>query len=142
MTEEKSSKSFSISGGQFSGNVQIGGIAERDITLQQQVSQGNEKHITQADVVELLAQLEALFLNSGLPDIDKQKAIKHLESAKEEVQAEEPDKDFAVKNLQRATRVLKEAGETVSAGTSLWDRAKPIVEALAPWFGVAASFFI
>lgn len=141
MAEEKPSQSFSISGGQLS-NVQIGGQAGGDLTANQNqtISQGGaEKQLTQADVVELLVQLESLFRNSGLPDADKDKAVKHLESAKEEVQAEEPDKDFAVKNFQRATKVLKEAGETVSAGASLWDKVKPIAEAVAPWFGVAAK---
>ena len=58
------------------------------------------------------------------------------------VQEEEPDKEFAAKNLQRATKVLKEAGETVEAGTSLWQKVKPILETVSPWLGVAVSFFI
>ncbi|MEA5472339.1 hypothetical protein [Spirulina sp. 06S082] len=70
------------------------------------------------------------------------KAIKHLETAKEEVQEEEPDKDFAAKSLQRATKVLKEAGETVEAGTDLWQKVQPIITKLLPWLGVAASFFV
>ncbi|GAB4376028.1 MAG: hypothetical protein Kow00121_22460 [Elainellaceae cyanobacterium] len=139
MPEEKPSQSINISGGQLSG-VQLGGIAGGDITQNQQISQGSaEKQLTQPDVANLIAELAALFRESGLPEAEKGKALKHLESAKEEVEAEEPDKEFALKNLQRATKVLKEAGETVSAGTNLWDKVKPIAEALAPWFGVAAK---
>ena len=58
-----------------------------------------------------------------------------------EEQEEKPDKDFAAKSLQRATKVLKEAGETVDAGTSLWSKVQPIINRLSPWLGVAASFF-
>lgn len=144
MSEEKSSQSFSISGGQVS-NAQIGGQAGRDLsaTQNQQINQNkSQKPLTQADVVELIAQLEELFRSSALPEAQTAKAIKHLEAAKEEAQEEKPDKDFAAKNLQRATKVLKEAGETVEAGTSFWQKVKPILENISPWLGVATSFFI
>lgn len=141
MPEEKPSQSFSISGGQLS-DVQIGGIAGQDmnVTQNQQIGTSESfKLLTQADVVELIAQLEKAFLSSGLPEAQIAKAIKHLEAAREEVQEKEPDKDFAAKNLQRATKVLKEAGETVEAGTSLWKKVQPIITKLMPWLGVAAG---
>lgn len=144
MPEEKPSQSFSISGAQLS-EVQIGGIAGQDmnVTQNQQIGTSeSSKPLTQADVVELIVQLEELFRSSGLPEAQTAKAIKHLEAAKEEAQEEKPDKDFAAKNLQRATKVLKEAGETVEAGTSLWQKVKPILETVSPWLGVAASFLI
>lgn len=140
---ESSSQSLNISGAKLS-NVQIGGQAGGDLTANQtqNISQGGlEDSLTPMNVVELIAQLEDLFDSSNLPENSKQKAIKYLESAKEEVQEEEPDKDFAAKSLQRATKVLKEAGDTVDAGTSLWSKVKPIVGRLIPWLGVAASFF-
>ncbi len=144
MPEEKPSQSFSISGAQLS-EVQIGGIAGQDmnVTQNQQIGTSeSSKPLTQADVVELIVQLEELFRSSGLPEAQTAKAIKHLEAAKEEAQEEKPDKDFAAENLQRATKVLKEAGETVEAGTSLWQKVKPILETVSPWLGVAASFLI
>ena len=144
MPEEKPSQSFSISGAQLS-DVQIGGIAGQDmnVTQNQQIGTSeSSKPLTQADVVELIAQLEELFRSSDLLEAQTAKAIKHLESAKEEVQEEKPDKEFAAKNLQRATKVLKEAGETVDAGTILWQKIKPILETISPWLGVAASFLI
>ena len=144
MPEEKPSQSISISGGQFS-DVQIGGIAGQDmnVTQTQQIGTSeSSKALTQADVVELIAQLEELFRNSSLSEAQTEKAIKHLEAAKEEAQEDEPDKDFAAKNLQRATKVLLEAGETVEAGTSLWQKVKPILETISPWLGVAASSLI
>ncbi|MBD2358563.1 hypothetical protein H6G41_28805 [Tolypothrix sp. FACHB-123] len=143
MSEEKSPQSFSISGGQVS-NAQIGGQAGRDLsaTQNQQINQGdNEKSLAQADVVELIAQLEELFRNSELPEAQSSKAIKHLEAAKEEVQEKEPDKDFAAKNLQKATKVLKEANEAVTAGANIWEKVQPIITKLLPWLGVAAGFF-
>lgn len=143
MPEEKPSQSLSISGGQFS-DVQIGGIAGQDMSVTQNQQIGtseSSKPLTQTDVVELIAQLEELFRSSDLPPGQTAKAIKHLEAAKGEAKEEKPDKDFAAKNLQRATKVFKEAGETVEAGTSLWKKVQPIITKLLPWLGVAAGFF-
>ncbi|RUR86829.1 hypothetical protein ACF3DV_13465 [Chlorogloeopsis fritschii PCC 9212] len=138
MLEEKSSQSMSFSGGQFSG-VQFG-QAGRDLAQIQHNSQDDaEKQLTPDDVVELIGQIETLFWNSGLPGTQKEKAIKHLETAKEEVKAIEPDKDFAVKSLERATKVLKDAGDTVVASQGLWQKLEPIAKQLAPWFGIAAK---
>ena len=144
MPEEKPSQSISISGGELS-NVQIGGIAGGDMNVNQsqQIGAGeSDQELTSADVVKLIVQLEDIFRHAGLPETQTAKAIKHLETAKEEAQETEPDKEFAAKSLQRATKVLKEAGETVEAGTSLWQQVKPILKTLSPWLGVAASFFI
>ncbi len=141
MPEEKPSQSFSISGGQLS-DVQVVGLAGNDmnVTQNQQIGTGeSSKPLTQKEVVELIAQLEEIFRSSDLPPAQTAKAIKHLEAAKEEAQEKEPDKDFAAKNLQRATKVLKEAGETVKAGMSLWNKVQPIMTKLLPWLGVAAG---
>lgn len=143
MPEEKPSQSFNISGGKLS-HVQIGGMASQDLNVsQKQQIETSEpsKPLTQAAVVELIAQLEELFRGSGLPEVQTVKAIKYLEAAKEEVQQKKPDKDFTANNLQRATKVLKEAGETVAAGTGLWQKVQPIITKLLPWLGVGAGFF-
>ncbi|UJB73062.1 hypothetical protein HRE53_31235 (plasmid) [Acaryochloris sp. 'Moss Beach'] len=144
MSEEKSSQSINISGGQNS-NVQIGGIAGRDQTVHQTQQIDTEEEagqLTQADVIDLITQLETLLQSSGLPEKESSKALRHLESAKEEVQSKEPDKDYAAKSLEKATTVLKEAGETVAAGSSLWNKIKPIVEKVTPWLGVTSGFFL
>ncbi|MGG6242130.1 hypothetical protein ACQ4N7_26220 [Nodosilinea sp. AN01ver1] len=139
MTEEKPSQSLNISGGQFSGGIQVG-QAGRDLSQTQRIVGGNpEKQLTVTEVVELISQIENLFETSDLPSDQQEKAIKHLETAKEEVQAKDPDKDFAMKSLQRATKVLKEANEAVGAGEGLWKKLEPIVTQLAPWLGVAAK---
>lgn len=138
------SQSISISGGQLS-NVQIGGIAGRDLTVNQSQQIGgstSEKILTPTDVVTLLDQLRSLLQAADLPDNDKAKAIRSVDIAKDEVQADKPDKEFAAKSLQRATKVLKDAGETVDAGTSLLQKVTPILETISPWLNVAANFFL
>jgi hypothetical protein len=138
MSKEKSSQSMNFSGGQLSG-VQSG-QAGRDLAQTQHNNQYEaEKQLTPDDVVNLIGQIETLFWNSGLSGIQKEKAIQHLENAKEEVKATEPDKDFAAKNLERATKVLKDAGDTVVASQGLWQKLEPIAKQLAPWFGIAAK---
>lgn len=100
----------------------------------------SEKQLSTDDVVELVTQIETLLRSSALPEEQKQKVLKHLDSVKEEAKCEEPDKGFAAKSLQRATKVLKDASDTVDAGNGLWKRLEPIVTKLIPWFGEAKSF--
>lgn len=129
---------MTFSGGQFS-NAQIA-QAGRDLTQNQQINQGEaEKQLTQEDVFALLAQIEELVHSSNLLEAQKEKAIKHLDSAKEEVQQKEPDKDFAAKSLQRGIKVLKEADEAVGVSQGLWKKLEPIATQLAPWLGIAAK---
>ena len=137
MSEEKSSQSMNISGGHIS-NAQIG-QAGRDLAQTQKLQQGGTATLTPDDVVRLLTQIEELLQSTDLPESQKEKAIKHLDTTKEEAQQEEPDKDFAAKSFQQATQVLKEADATVGAGQGLWQKLAPIVTQLAPWFGIAAK---
>ncbi len=141
MAEEKSTQAMNFSGGQFSG-AQIG-QAGRDQTQTQQISQdGSEKPVNQKDVFGLLTQIEELVRGSNLPDPQKEKAIKHLDAAKEEIQEKEPDKDYAAKSLQKATKVLKEASEAVVVSQSFWQKLEPIITQLSPWLGVAKSLLL
>lgn len=142
-SEQKPSQSFNITGGQLS-NVQIGGQAGRDLTTNQsqQNIEASEPSITSAEVTTLLDQLKQILQGSNLPTEQKDKAVRSIETATDEIKAEEPDKEFVAKNLQRATKVFKEAGETVEAGTSLWQRVKPILETVGLWLGVASGFLM
>lgn len=143
MPEEKpSSQSISISGGKME-NVQIGGIAGQDLNVTQEQHFGIEAvSLKPKDILALFDELEGFLKTSNLPEDKKTKALQYIGTAKEESQAVEPDKEFAAKNLKRATTVLKEAGATVQAGTSLWDKVKPILETLSPWLKVATGFFL
>jgi hypothetical protein len=139
MSEEKSSQSMNFGSAQLSGvnaAQNIGGNVEQSLSNTHGEA---EKQLTPAEVVELIAQIETLFRNSDLPEAQKEKALKYLDSAKEEVQETEPEKDIAVKSLQRAAKVLKDTNEAVGAGQGLWEKLEKIVIPLAPWLGVAAK---
>lgn len=139
-----SNQNINISGGQLS-NVQLGGQAGRDLNVNQSQEMGADstgESLTVGEVSALLDQLKALLQSTNLPASDKERAVRSVETAKDEIQSEEPDKEFAAKSLRNATRVLKEAGETVEAGTGLWQKIKPILETVGPWLGITTSFFI
>jgi CHAT domain len=138
--KQQPSQSFTIKNGQFSG-VQIG-QASGNLTQSQQNTQNTaEKQLTSTEVVELIAQIEFLFLNSNLSDVSKKQALKHLDYAKDAVQEEQPDKIIAAKSLQKATQVLKEANE-MGVGQGLWQKLEPITKQLAPWLGIATKSLI
>jgi hypothetical protein len=128
-------QSISISGSQVSGQIGTGG---RDVIQYQMSAQEMSASV---DVVAGLAQIEELIRSSDLSETQKNKVIRHIETAKEETQSREPQKDFAATSLKKATEVLKDADATVSAGQNLFSKVKPILETLLPWFGVAKSFF-
>lgn len=143
-SNQKPSQNFSISGSQMS-NVQIGGQAGHDLAVnqsQQTIEGLTESPLTAIEVADMLKYLKDLLQSSDLSPKQKDKAIRSIEAVSDEVKAEEPDKEFAVKSLQRATKVLKDADETLEAGTSIWEKVKPVLEAISPWFSVATSFLI
>jgi ElaB/YqjD/DUF883 family membrane-anchored ribosome-binding protein len=143
-SEQNPSQSFSISGSQMS-NVQIGGQAGRDLTTsqsQQNFEGGSGQSMTLTEVTTLLDQLKELLQVSDLPSEQKGKAIRNIEIATDEIKAEEPDKDFVAKSLQRATKVLREADETVEVGNSLWQKVIPILEKVGSWLGLASRFLM
>ena len=81
---------------------------------------------TQAEVVELLAQIEQLIQSAELPEAVKEKAKKYVETAKIEAEEKEPDKQLISRNLERVTKNLEEADKTVDASNNtpdnFWDR--------------------
>lgn len=135
--ENQPSQSLNISGGQLS-NVQVG-QAGRDLTQTQSIRQGAGEDLSSEEVLTLLSKLEEVLRSSGLPADQQEKAIRHLETVKEEAEAEEPDKGFALKSFQRATKVLQDATTTVEASQGLWQKIQPIAKTLAPWFGVGVN---
>ena len=101
-----------------------------------------EEQITSAQAIELLAQMQTLLEAADLPEAKKGKAQKFLAAAKEEATEPEPDKDYIKSNLERVTKTLEATTATVTASTGLWQSLKPILTRLAPWLGVAASYFM
>jgi hypothetical protein len=136
MPQEKPSQSL-VFNGSNSGQI---GQAGGNLNQNQSNNQGGvEKQLSIAEVVELIEKMESLFSSSDLPDELKGKTLKHIDYAKEAVQEKEPDKNTAVSSLQKASKVLKEANETLGAGKGLWHKLKPIAKQLAPWLGIAAK---
>lgn len=139
MSREKLSQSISISGGTISGQLaQAGG----DVNQTQHLSsvEGRDQ-LSSAEALDLLTKIELLINSSTLSAEHKKKAIVHLEAAKESAAEEEPDKGYAAKSLQKATKILKDASETVDAGKGFWSKVEPIITTLAPWLGVMPHFF-
>ncbi|MDJ0635948.1 MAG: hypothetical protein QNJ34_22370 [Xenococcaceae cyanobacterium MO_188.B29] len=132
MTQEKSSQSLVVSGSNSGQIGQAGG----DLNQSQYNTQGGlDRQLSIAEVVELIEKIELLFSSSDLADKQKKQALKHIDYAKDAVQEEEPDKKTAAISLQKATKVLKEANETLGAGKSLWQKLESIVKPLAIWLG-------
>lgn len=94
---------------------------------------------TQAEVVELLAQIEQLIQSAELPEAVKEKAKKYVETAKIEAEEKEPDKQLISRNLERVTKNLKEADKTVDASKRIFEKIVPLVVRIVSWLGTAAA---
>lgn len=141
MSQEKPFQSQSISGVHVSGSQIQLGQAEGNLAQSQQDNQAaiTEHGITTADIVKSFAEIEALVLQSSLPEAEKEKAIAYLIAAKEEVEQQEPDKDLVAKNLKRASNTIKTTSETVESGKKLWETVQKILPPIVTWLGVAKS---
>lgn len=134
--------SQSMSGGTMYGGMQAVQGNKNLQTLNINVTSATEKPLTQREVIELLAQIEQLIEEfPQLPAATKEKSLKYLGAAKEEVQATEPDKQLAAGNLKRMAETLKNASETIGAIKTLWENVKPILVQLPAWLNVAKNCF-
>lgn len=137
-SEPSSSQSISISGSTVT-NSPIA-QAKNNINQSQQVGTENSaQQLQPSDVVALLDQLKAYIDSSNLPADQKERAMLGVATAKNEATEEEPDKDFAGKGLGRTVKTLKQANEVLTEGSSLWEKAEPILRKVLPWFGLAIS---
>lgn len=128
--------------GSMSGGMQASHGNNNQQIMRTSLAAPDEKQLTQQEVIQMLAQIEQLVEDDPeLPEVDKEKSLKYLGAAKEEAQANEPDKHLAAGNLKRVTDTLKTASETVASSKSLWENVKPILVQLPGWLGVAKSFF-
>ncbi|MBD1876939.1 hypothetical protein H6F75_25980 [Nodosilinea sp. FACHB-131] len=134
--EPSASQNINISGSSFS-NSSIAQAKGNIHQVRQVESENTTEHPQAADIIALLDHLKALLNDSSLPEDQKTKAIRGVETAKDQVNEAEPDKEYAAKGLEHAAKVLKQANETMSEGTSLWEKAEPILQKLLPIFGVA-----
>ncbi|MGF1676415.1 MAG: pentapeptide repeat-containing protein, partial [Rivularia sp. (in: cyanobacteria)] len=142
MTNNPNGDSQNISFGNVDrSNLQVA----RDNSNQQMeanVTQSDEKQLTQADVIQMLARIEQLVNSTPeLPEADKEKSLRYLGAAKEETQASEPDKQLAAGNLKRMAQTIETASKTVESSKTLWGNIQPVLQELLPYFGVAKTFF-
>lgn len=134
--------SQNMSGGSMYGGMQAVQGNNNLQTMNTNVASAPEKPLTQQKVIELLAQIEQLIEEfPQLPAASKEKSLKYLGAAKEEVQATEPDKQLAAGNLKRMAETLKNASETVGSTKTLWENVKPILIQLPTWLNVAKNCF-
>lgn len=142
MTNNPGGISQSMSGGEMHGGMQGVQGNHNQQRMETNVAPSGEKNLTQEDVVRMLAQIEQMVEEfPSLPEADKEKSLRYLGAAKEEAQADEPDKHLAAGNLKRMTETLKATNETVESTKTLWDNVKPILQELPGWFNVAQTFF-
>jgi hypothetical protein len=94
-----------------------------------------EKQLTEREVIQMLVQLEELVWSAEeLPEFIKQKSLKYLGRAKEELESSDPDKHYAADDLKRMAETLKNSHNT-------WENITPILRQLPPWLGVSRSYF-
>ena len=141
MTNNPGGISQNMSGGNMYGGMQAAGNNSTQ-QMEANVTQSDEKQLTQADVIQMLARIEELVNSTPeLPEAEKEKSLRYLGAAKEETQAPEADKEFAAGNLKRMAQTIETASKTVESGKTLWGNVKPILKELPAYFGVAATFF-
>jgi hypothetical protein len=127
---------------QFNLGQMSGGMQANIGDSSQQIMTGggdNNSTPTQLEVIEMLVKLQEIIQNSAISETYRKKATTFLDAAKAEAEAEEPDKGLVSGNLERVTKTLKTADETLGAGASLMAKASPIVKAIAPWLGKAVG---
>ena len=102
---------------------------------------GRSVSFDQEELIELLNRLSALFQESGLSEVQIEKALIRIEAAKEEVIEAEPDKEFVAKSIQRSLKVIQEGDISVEATKNLLSRTQSTLRQLSRWLGVSSSFF-
>jgi len=139
-SEEKqpSSQSMNISGSQLSGVTF--GQAGRDMIVTHGADSGKQD-IQSEDVLSILNELKAILNAADIPLAEKQMSVMSVELAQKEAQKEEPNKSFIAELLKRATQVSNDATDAIDAGSSFWEKAKPIIEKLVPYLGIGLTFF-
>jgi len=105
MTNKPVSQSIHITGN-VSGQIGIAGN-----NIRQHIEKSNDKQLTVSEILELFKRMETLIQGSDLSDVQKTKVTTYLETAKEEVRADEPDKDFAVKSLEKVAKIFESSNK-------------------------------
>lgn len=96
-----------------------------------------QQQMTNAEAGEFLKQLRDLVAASALPEENKNKVLRHIDTAREEAGEAEPDKAHAAKSLEKAVKILQGSGEVVDGTLTLWEKAQPVLARIAPWLAAA-----
>ncbi len=134
--------SQSVSGGNNYGGLQASQGDDNQIAMKTSVaSSSEEKQLTQSEVIQLLAQIEAMIHQAELPTDVKEESALYLGAAKKATEKEEPKKALAAENLKSMAETVQTASKTVESSKSLWENMKPLLIQLPAWLGVAQGFF-
>lgn len=134
-------QSQSIGGNVTGSTVQMGQAGGELRQNQMAENQSVQQGITGAEVVELLAQLEAAVKTSALTPDQQEELLDYLRPAKREASKDEPKKELVGQNLKQVSETLQTLKDSSEAGKSLWKTGVEIFKAVAPWIGVAVSIF-
>jgi AbiTii len=113
-----------------------------DGNLVKQTAEGNMhgvENLTQADVIQLLTELESLIKETELPAETKAEVIEDLSAAKTATDREEPNKKRALDRLTSVAETLEKTSKGLDAGQKIWQTAKPVLIKVATWLGAAAG---
>jgi hypothetical protein len=136
-TQAQTFGDVTLNGGQMSV-AQAGGDL---VQSQSGENAGQQQDITGTQVIALLEQLRGAIEASGLTADQKEELQDYLKAAKREAGKESPDKELIGKNLKNVGETMKNLKETTEAGKSLWQTGTEVFKAIAPWVGVATTFF-
>ncbi|MEM9152535.1 MAG: hypothetical protein AAGB19_19050 [Cyanobacteria bacterium P01_F01_bin.3] len=105
---------------------------------QVQQSQGatDDTLLTKEDILNLFKELDALIKGFTLPGDAKEEATTYFNAAKTATAKNKPT-DTIKTNLITVAETLGEASKTVEAGKPFWETAKPSMETIGKWLGIA-----
>lgn len=137
---DTASQSQSISGTSINNSqVQMTQAGGNATSIQSGNLAAAQSGLTGAEVVRLLVELEGAIRAARLPAAQETKALNYMQSAKQEVQEEEPDKDLVAKNLKRVGDALEGVDKATDTGKNLWEKGVKVFETISPWLGPAAA---
>ena len=122
------------------------GVQGKSNLVEQQIHnisyETEKEELTPKEVVKLLAAIEAEIRESSLDAPVKEKALKRLDAATDEVQEQEPDKQVVAGKLKRMTETLAEAGKTSAAAKKVLDNIKPILVQIGGWLRLGIDYLL
>lgn len=131
-----------VSGGGDAVKADNGGQVVRGGGDAVQTEKGAGKSLEPEEIIKFIEKMQQMVQEFDLSDTLKAKCDRHLETVRDEVQGQNPDKEYAAKTLQKFTHILKETGKTIGSGVSLMDKLQPTISGVLPWLGEAKKFLV